>query len=427
MPSPRARIWQADTGMSSKTAIIIGGGVIGVNAACFLAEAGFAVTVIDRDGICMGTSSGNAAALAFSDILPMAQKGMLKNVPRWLLDPLGPLSIPPAYFPFILPWLLKLVREGRADRREASVAAQVSLMDLSKAETLALADRAGIASMIRNDGSLELYTSEASFQAGLPGWALREKHGVPFEHVRGERLAELQPGLAPKVMAATFSPSWRTVSNPKHYTLALWDHASMLGAKFERGEARELRPFAGGASVDLEDGRRLSADFIINCAGAWSHRLAATIGEKMPLETERGYNTTLPRAAFDARRMLIFGEDGFVLTPLSNGIRIGGAVELAGLNRPPNYSRSKAMLAKAKTYLPDLNTQDGIEWMGYRPSLPDTLPAIGRSASSPHIIHAFGHGHLGLTQSAATGRLVRDLAMGLTPAINMSPFHPNRF
>jgi D-amino-acid dehydrogenase len=413
--------------MSDRKAIIIGGGVIGVNAACFLAEAGFAVTIIDRDGICEGTSSGNAAALAFSDILPMAQKGMLKNVPRWLMDPLGPLSIPPAYFPFILPWLFKLAREGRADRREASITAQVSLMNLSKAETLALGDRACIASMIRNDGSLELYTSQSSFQAALPGWALREKHGVPFEHVQGERLAELQPGLAPKVIAGTFSPSWRTVSNPQHYTRALWAYAARLGAKLERGEVRELRPYDSGASVDLKDGRRLSADFVINCAGAWSHRLAATLGESMPLEAERGYNTTLPREAFDAKRMIIFGEDGFVLTPLEDAIRIGGAVELAGLALAPNYNRSKAMLSKAKTYLPGLNMGGGNEWMGYRPSLPDTLPAIGRSASSPHIIHAFGHGHLGLTQSAATGRLVRDLALGLTPAINISPFHPNRF
>ena len=147
----------------------------------------------------------------------------------------------------------------------------------------------------------------------------------------------------------------------------------------------------------------------------------------MPLETERGYNTTLPRDAFDARRMIIFGEDGFVLTPLIDGIRIGGAVELAGLSRPPNYKRSEAMLTKAKTYLPALKTDGGRQWMGYRPSLPDTLPAIGRSKSSPHIIHAFGHGHLGLTQSAATGRLVRDLALGVTPVIDMSPFNPHRF
>ena len=220
--------------MSRKSVIIIGGGVIGVNAACFLAEADYAVTVIDRDGICEGTSSGNAAAFDFSDILPMAHKGMLKNVPRWLMDPLGPLSIPPAYFPRVLPWLIRMLREGALSKRDSSIAAQAALMDLTEAETLALGRPGRISSMIRNDGSLELYTSEASFQASLPGWAYREKHGVPFEHVRGQRLADLQPGLSPSVIAATFSPSWRTVSNPKDYTLALWDYATRLGAKFER-------------------------------------------------------------------------------------------------------------------------------------------------------------------------------------------------
>lgn len=413
--------------MTGKSVIIIGGGIIGVNAACFLAEAGFAVAVIDRDGICEGTSSGHAAAFAVSDILPMAHKGMLKNVPRWLMDPLGPLSIPPAYFLHVLPWLVRMLREGAPSKRERSVAAQVSMMRLSQTETLALAGRAGILSMIRNDGSLELYTREASFQSGLPGWALREKHGVPFEHVRGHRLAELQPGLSPSVIAATYSPSWRTVTDSKGYGLALWDYALKLGARFEQGEVRELRPYQGGASVDLKDGRRLSADIVINCAGAWSHRLAATIGESIPLETERGYNTTLPLSAFDAKRMLIFGEDGFVLTPLSNGIRIGGAVELAGLERPPNYKRSAALLEKARKYLPSLKTEGGTQWMGFRPSLPDTLAAIGRSKASPHIIHAFGHGHLGLTQSAATGRLLRDLVSGQTPAIDLTPFNPHRF
>ncbi len=410
-----------------KKITIVGGGIIGINAACFLAEAGHTVTIVDRDGICEGTSSGNAAALAFSDVLPMAQKGMLKNVPRWLLDPLGPLSIPPSYFPFIAPWLWKLLRQGSPSCRQRSIDAQVSLMNLSRTETVALAIRASIASMIRNDGSLELYSSEASFQSGLPGWALREKHGIPFEHVRGSRLSELQPGLAPSVIAATYSPSWRTVSDPKDYGKALWAYAERLGATFVQGTVRELRPFHGGATVIMNDGRTIDGTHVINCAGAWSHKLAATIGDAMPLETERGYNTTLPRSAFDAKRMLIFGEDGFVLTPLSNGIRIGGAVELAGLTRAPNYKRSEAMLTKAKGYLPDLNTEGGTQWMGYRPSLPDTLPAIGRSKATPHIIHAFGHGHLGLTQSAATGRLLRDLVSGQTPAIDITPFNPHRF
>ncbi len=413
--------------MNGKSVIVVGGGIIGINAACFLAEAGLAVTVIDRDGICKGTSSGNASALAFSDVMPMAHKGLLKSVPRWLMDPLGPLSIPPSYFPTILPWLLRLVRESSPAKRTQSVAAQVAMMRLSEKETLKLAERAGTQSMIRADGSLELYSDEKAFQNALSSWDFRKTHGVPFEHVRGQRLAELQPGLSPSVVAGTFSPSWRTLSNPYDYCMALWSYAEKLGARFEPGTVESLNGNDANASVNLTDGRQLDADYVINAAGAWSHKLAATIGEKIPLETERGYNTNLPSGAFDAKRMLIFSSDAFVLTPLSTGIRIGGAVELAGLNIKPNYRRSEAMLEKAKRYLPDLKTDGGIHWMGYRPSLPDTLPAIGASKKSPRIIHAFGHGHLGLTQSAATGRLLCDLISGEAPSLDLTPFNPRRF
>lgn len=319
------------------------------------------------------------------------------------------------------------MRNGTASARDRLIAAQVSLMNLSETETVSLVNRAGISSMIRDNGSLELYTSEASFQSGLPNWALRQKHNIPFEHVRGSRLKELQPGLAPHVIAGTYAPHWRTVSNPKDYTLALWDYAQRHGAKYMRCNVTSLQPTEQGASVALADGASLTADFILNCAGAWSHHLLQTIAEHIPLETERGYNTTLPVRAFDAKRMLVFGEDAFVLTPLSNGVRIGGAVELAGLKRPPNFKRSEAMLRKAKRYLPDLDIAGGIQWMGYRPSLPDSLPAIGRSKASPHIIHGFGHGHLGLTQSAATARLLCDLVLGHTPSIDLSPFNPHRF
>jgi D-amino-acid dehydrogenase len=417
MPSQRVKTFPEKKPMDKQSVIIVGGGVIGINAAY----------VIDRDGLCKGTSSGNAAALAFSDVLPMAHKGMLKNVPRWLMDPLGPLSIPPAYLPTILPWLLRLVRESSPSKRARSVAAQVAMMRLAETETLALAARAGIEHMIRNDGSLELYSSEAAFQDALAGWELRKKHGVPFEHVRGERLAQLQPGLSPSIVAATFSPAWRTVSNPFDYAMALWSYAEKLGAKFTQGRVKSLDGFGEKAMVRLDNGQTLQADYVINAAGAWSHKLAETIGETIPLETERGYNTTLPTSAFNAKCMLIFSSDGFVLTPLSNGVRIGGAVELAGLDRAPNYKRSEAMLQKAKRYLPELDTTGGTQWVGYRPSLPDTLPAIGRSKKSPRIFHAFGHGHLGLTQSAATGRLLRELITGGQPPIDLTPFNPQRF
>jgi D-amino-acid dehydrogenase len=411
----------------AKTAAIIGGGIIGINAAAALAEAGFAVTLFDRTGICEETSAGNAAALAFSEILPMAHKGFLRKVPAWLMDPLGPLTIAPNYLVKIMPWLLQVSRAGASSKRDAAIAAQASLMTLAEAEMMALVSRSGLNHMVREDGSLELYDGEAAYQASLPGWAFREKHGVPFEHVRGQRLKELQPGLSNKVAAATYAPSWKTVSDPKDFGKALWAYAEILGSRFVKAEAAIVRGTEDGARFVQKDGSEQTFNKVILCAGAWSHRLARQLGDVIPLETERGYNTTLPKSAFDAKRMLIFSSDAFVLTPLENGIRIGGAVELAGLENPPNFKRADAMLVKAKRYLPGLDVSGGTQWMGFRPSLPDTLPAIGRSKTSPHVLYAFGHGHLGLTQSAATGRLVRDLALGLEPPLDLTPFSPQRF
>jgi D-amino-acid dehydrogenase len=410
----------------SRSAIIIGGGIIGINSAIFLSEAGFAVTVVDRTGICEETSSGNAAALAFTDIVPMAHRGFLKKVPGWMMDPLGPLSIAPNYALKIAPWLVRVAKEGQAKKRDAAVAVQVSLMKLAEAEMLSLTRRAGLNHMLRCDGELELYDSEAAFRASQDSWALRERHGIPFEHVRGARLAELQPGLSDKIKVGTFLPTYMTVSDPKDLGKALWAYAERLGAKFVGGEVALVR---GGerAFAVLKDGTELTGDTLVIAAGAWSHKLASQVGDNIPLETERGYNTTLPKSAFDVKRMLVFSSDGFVMTPLENGVRVGGAVEFAGLENPPNFKRSKAMLTKAKRYLPGLKTEGGKEWMGFRPSLPDTLPAIGRAKGAANIIHAFGHGHLGLTQSAATARLVRDLALGEKPALDLTPFSPQRF
>ena len=165
---------------------------------------------------------------------------------------------------------------------------------------------------------------------------------------------------------------------------------------------------------------------LVVAAGAWSHHWARGFGDRVPLETERGYNTTLPHGAWDLRRQLTFVSHGFVVTPLANGLRVGGAVELGGLKRPPNFARSKAMLAKAAQFLPGLCTTGGREWMGYRPSLPDSLPVIGRSRA-PGVFYAFGHGHLGLTQAAATGRLMRELVLGQEVSIDLSPFSAQRF
>lgn len=414
--------------MSPNRIIIVGGGIVGIATAALLSEQGHSVTIIDRSGLAEQTSKGNAAALAFSDIMPLASPKILLKAPKWLLDPLGPLSIRPSYLPKLAPWLWQFWKASLPARQQTSIAAQTALMRLAESELMALVDRAGMAGRVRHDGSLELYESQAEFNATTVGWKRREQAGISFEHVRGSRLAELQPGLSSQFVAGTFVPGWKTVSEPQHFALALWAHAQRCGATFEKADVVGLERTANGPSVRLADGAIREADRIVICAGAWSTRLINPVTRlRIPLDTERGYNTTLPPGAFDLKRQLIFGNHGFVMTPLETGVRVGGAVELGGLDLPPNYARSKSMLAKAASFLPGLKTGGGVEWMGFRPSMPDSLPVIGALPEDPAVLLAFGNGHLGLTQSAAMGRLIADLVGNKTLSIDIAACRPDRF
>jgi D-amino-acid dehydrogenase len=406
--------------------IVIGAGVIGLSAALMAQARGLAVTVVDREGPAAGASAGNAGAFAFTDILPLASPGILWKAPRWLLDPLGPLSIHPAYTLQIAPWLWRFWRACSPRAVTASTVAQTALMDLSKAELEPFLAATGTTAMLRKDGNLQVYEGEAEFRASHPGWEARAAHGIDFRHMGPEEMAGVQPGLSPRFTHGTFTPGWYSIADPKDYVLALAKRFRAAGGTLSRAEVTGLVPTASGVRV-VTTGEALEAGQVVLAAGAYSHRIARSLGERIPLETERGYNTTLPPDAFDLRCQVTFGGHGFVVTRLAGGIRVGGAVELGGLKLPPNWRRSEAMLTKATAFLPGLRAEGGRQWMGFRPSLPDSLPAIGRSRATPWVIHAFGHGHLGLTQSVGTARLVADLLTGVAAPIDLTPFSPQRF
>lgn len=407
--------------------IVIGAGVVGLSAALALQARGLTVAVLDREGPAAGASAGNAGAFAFTDILPLASPGILRKAPGWLLDPLGPLSVPPAYALRIAPWMLRFWRACAPSRVAASTAAQTALMDLSKAELEPFLAATGTQAMLRKEGNLQVYETEAEFQASLPGWQARADHGIAFHHMGPEEMAGVQPGLSPRFIRGTFTPGWFSIADPKDFVLALAARLQAQGGTIQRGEATALIPDGEGVTVSMAGEGTCKAGHVVLAAGAHSHLLARTLGENIPLETERGYNTTLPGTAFDLRTQITFGGHGFVVTRLTSGIRVGGAVELGGLRLPPNHRRSDAMLRKAQAFLPGLKPEGGVRWMGFRPSLPDSLPAIGAARATPRVIHAFGHGHLGLTQSAGTARLVADLVTGARPPLDLKPFSPHRF
>ena len=407
--------------------VVIGAGVIGLSAALALRERGHEVLVVDREGVAAGASSGNAGAFAFSDIIPLATPGIMRRAPSWLFDPTGPLSIPPRYALRIAPWLLRFWRASWTDRYEASLRAQAALMQLSREALDRRLQRSGLGALVRQDGQLQLYEGERSFRASLPGWQERERHGIPFRHLRSaSAIAETQPGISPRFTHATFTPEWRSVTDPAVWTRTLADRLESLGGAIETRAVAGIVPFDTGVRLETATGT-VEAGHVILSAGAFSARLLTPLGIRIPLETERGYNTTLPPGAFDLRTQLTFSDHGFVVSRTGDGIRVGGAVELGGLDAPPNYARSRALLTRAKTFLPDLDPEGGTEWMGFRPSLPDSLPVIGRHPRLPRLVMAFGHGHLGLTQSAGTAELVADLVTGAAPEIDLHRFRPTRF
>ncbi|MDO5642123.1 MAG: FAD-binding oxidoreductase [Paracoccus sp. (in: a-proteobacteria)] len=403
--------------------IVIGAGVVGLSAALALQARGLAVTVLDREGPAAGASAGNASCFAFSEIMPLASPATLMKAPKWLLDPLGPLSVPPAYALKIAPWMARFAAASMPYRVRRSTIAQTALIELARAELEPFLAANGHGNLLRKYGNLQPYESEAEFRASLPAWRAREEHGFEFRHLTREEMDEIQPGLAPRFISGTFTPAYWSISDPRDYTLALAERFTERGGVLAQAEVTALR--VTGDLVEVTPDHR--APQVVLAAGAFSHRIARSLGDRIPLETERGYNTTLPPDAVDLRAQITFGGHGFMVTKLDTGIRVGGAVELGGLDAPPNYKRAEAMLAKAKSFLPGLKTEGGRQWMGFRPSLPDTLPVIGPSRASTRVTYAFGNGHLGLTQSAAMARLVADLVTGQPPAIDLSPFSPTRF
>ncbi|MCD7059336.1 NAD(P)/FAD-dependent oxidoreductase [Pelagibacterium xiamenense] len=413
--------------MTSRDIVVIGAGVVGLSVALALQARGRDVTVIDRTGPGAGASAGNAGAFAFSDIIPLATPGIMRKAPKWLIDPLGPLSVPPQYALKITPWLLRFWRASWPDRYAAAVTAQSALMQLSRDALARQITAYGLEGMIRREGQLQLYEGAREFEASMPGWQLRKEAGIAFEHLEGpETIARVQPGIAARFTHAGYTPDWMNVTDPLVWTRTLADRFVAGGGAVETASVRGIAADGGAARIETDAGEIASGHVVVS-AGAWSRQLARQLGHDVPLETERGYNTTLPEGAFPLKTHLTFGGHGFVVTRIGKGVRVGGAVELGGLDLPPNYKRAEAMLTKAAGFLPDLKTGGGTQWMGFRPSMPDSLPVISSAPGVDGVTYAFGHGHLGLTQSAGTGELVAQMVCGETPNIDMAPFRADRF
>ena len=408
---------------------IVGAGIIGIQTAHALLDDGHAVTLIDPDGLGQRTSRGNAGGIVHTDILPLASPKVWRHITGWLVDPLGPFSIRPGYMFAILPWLLRFVRASTPAQVERSTQALIALNGASLAAWERRLGRLGLAQKhLRQNGYACVFSSQQDFEAALPTLRRQEQLGYRLELLSDHAAVKrLEPALGPAAVAGVNYPAGVNVDDPASVTLALGEAAIERGAKLVRGDVLGVQPTDAGVETRSNAGQTISSDMAVIAAGAWSRPLCRLLGDDVPLDTERGYNLTLPKGSLGLSRMILFEGEGFVTTPLDIGDRLGGAVEFGGLSLPPNYKRVDAMIGRARRFLPDASFEGGTRWMGFRPSLPDTLPVISSASACDRIIYAFGHAHHGLTQSALTAEIVAALVGGKPPALDIAPFSVRRF
>lgn len=408
--------------------VIIGGGIIGLACAFFLQAQGRSVCVIHDVEIDESTSCGNAGGVATAEIIPLSGPGVFLNAPKWLIDPLGPLSIRPSYLPRLLPWFWRFIRSATPAKRLYLTRAMADLFITAHEDHEAVLHAAGLSHLLQKKGTLFVYKSARGLRADQQAWDMRASCGIDYETLDRSGILQFEPALGPLATCGHRVEDWAHYRDPAELVTGLANYLKTRGVKFEQGQVETVITSAGRSSgIVLSDGKKIAADNVVLAAGAWSSELAAQLGSPVCLESERGYNTTLPNPGVDIRSFVTFSEDSFVMTPMQMGLRIGGAVEFAGLKAPANYMRSKALVKLAKSYLPDLNTEGGTEWMGHRPSTPDSVPVISPSPKLDNVYFAFGHGHLGLTGSMTTGRLISELVAGQTPTTDLSPFAIDRF
>jgi D-amino-acid dehydrogenase len=416
---------------NKKKVAVIGAGVIGVATASFLQRAGHDVVILDPGNPGEGASFGNAGCLNASSVVPMSMPGIIRNVPRWLADPMGPLVIRWSYLPALAPWLIRFVRAGTPGKIRHQARALRSLLEPSIATLTPLLREAGAEDLVRRIGHLFVYRTEQSFRKESLAWTLRRENGTTWDELDADELRQLEPNLSRDYVKGVLVAENGHTVNPHRLVNALADAVRRNGGRIEKRRALGFELDGARLTGIRTDTGVVPADAAVVAAGIWSKPLAATLGDKVPLETERGYHLMIRDPEVSPRIPTADAEGKFVATPMELGLRLAGTVELAGLAAPPNWQRARVLLRHAHRLYPALQQNYPEErlstWMGHRPSLPDSLPVIGRARSTPDVVYAFGHGHVGMVGGPMTGKVAAELVSGLPPSIDVTPFSPTRF
>jgi len=406
---------------------VIGAGIVGTVCASYLLREGHNVTLIDERDPGEMTSFGNTGGISPASVVPIAMPGMVKDVPKWLLDPYGPLFVNWSYLPHCLPWLVKFLRAGSKTRIGGISRALAALnMPTFDAYRPLLRD-AGLEHLFHQTGQLFIYRSKAGFEKDRLSIELKRATGVRVDILNADDIRQLEPNLARDFVKAHYIEAHGHCKNPGGLVKGLAGHFARSGGSLVRDKVLGIETGNDAATTLVTASGRRNADLIVLAAGIWSKPLVEQLGYRVPLETQRGYHVTLPDPKTGPRRMVLSVQDKVAITPMEMGLRIAGTVELAGIDAPPNYARARKLLEIGQTVFPGLQSDGFTEWMGHRPCTPDSLPVLGFGPRQRNVLFAFGHGHQGLLGAAKTGQVIAELASGRPPSIDLAPYSIERF
>lgn len=413
---------------NQETVAVIGAGMVGVSTAIWLQRTGFKVILIDRVGVAGGTSYGNAGILACSAIIPVTTPGFIFKIPKMLFDPDQPLFLRWSYLPKILPWLVKFLSKANLKDMQQITADLHQIMYDSVDQHKQLAQGTGAEDFIKSNQYIHGYDNRDAFLEDLSSWETRKKVGLSYDELSQQELAEHDPALAGKFGFAIRSLTDGHVTDPGEYIKTLASHFKNQGGEIIIDEAVDVPTHEGWAiGVQTANGRTIDANHVVIASGAWSGLLANKLGLKVPLETERGYHVEFVNPNIELKSPVMVSAGKFGINSMNGRMRCAGIVELGGLEAAPSQAPFELLKRQAHTLFPELEYDEVREWMGHRPSTPDSLPLIGALENVPNVWAGFGHQHLGLTGGPKTGLWLAQLISGKTPNEDLSAYRPNRF
>jgi len=404
---------------------VIGAGVVGVATALWLRRQGYQVALLEREAIASGASYGNAGTLAPYGVMPIAQPSLLKMIPSLLFSKQSPFVINWARLPRLMPWLVRFLNECRASRCAINTQALNHILQHTySGYAPLLADCHAADLLLRHNGCLYAYGTEQGFAGAQAAIELRRSLGIAQQVLEAAEIEQLEPALAGKAVAGILFPESSHMDDPRAFIEAL---AAPLIAEgcLQQATITSLQRKGDGLYLRSAEGKSWRADRVVLCGGAWSAALARQVGDSIPLDTERGYHIEFDMPETPLNRPCCPVERAFYMTPMAGRLRVAGTVELGSINDPANPKRFDYLEHNVRQIM-GLTQPVSRKWLGFRPSLPDSLPVIGPSPNEPRLIYAFGHQHLGLTLAGATGQLVADCIAGKAPQW-LDSFSINRF